>query len=117
MFRAKCDLYLLFSDISPYRIWSSPLAPKCLASEIGHVITLLCNTDGSKRTVYKWTKGGRVLTNDSWEGILNVSISSSEDFGVYTCHAMTSYGVTNYNITVCQSTADVEATSEGMDLY
>ena len=57
---------------------------------------------------------GQVLSNDSRGGVLNVTISSSEDFGVYTCHAFSSDGVASYNISVCQSKADVEKASEGI---
>ena len=71
----------------------------------------------SNRTTYEWKKEGRVLTNNSVNGVLNVSISSSEDFGVYTCHAITSDGVTSYNISVCRSAGDVKASSKGMGVH
>lgn len=99
-------------SLSPYKIWIRPLSPKCVTTEIGHVITLFCNVPGSTLTVYEWTKEGQVLANDSRDSVLNVTISSLEDFGEYTCHAVSSDGVTSYNISVCQSTADVEEASE-----
>ena len=105
---------LFFSGLSPYKIWIRPLSPKCVTTEIGHVITLFCNVPGSTLTVYEWTKEGQVLANDSRDSVLNVTISSLEDFGEYTCHAVSSDGVTSYNISVCQSTADVEEASEGI---
>lgn len=100
------------TDILPYGIWISPVTPTCVTSDIGHVLTLFCNMPGSNRTTYEWTKEGRVLSNNSLDGAVNVSISTSEDFGVYTCHAITSDGVTSYNISVCRSTGDVKATSK-----
>ena len=146
-------LVSFFSGLSPYKIWIRPLSLKCVTSQIGHLITLSCNVPGSALTVYEWTKEGQVLSNDSrggvlnvtisssedfgvytyhgvlnvtisssediamissYHGVLNVTISSSEDFGVYTYHAFSSDGVTSYNISVCQSTADVEKASEGI---
>ena len=61
----------------------------------------------------KWTKGDRKITNDTGNGVLNVTIASVADFGVYTCHAITSEGQTNYSISVCQQTAPVEAVMQG----
>lgn len=97
---------------SPYGVWISPWTPGCVTSEKGHVITLFCLVPSTTLTVYEWTKGERVLSNGSTSGILNVSISSSVDFGVYTCHAVDKYGVTSYNITVCQNTGHVETVTE-----
>ena len=85
-----------------------------MTSKIGHAITLFCHVPGSKPSVYKWSKGERVLSNNSADGALNVSISSAEDFGVYTCHAIHSEGVTSYNISVCPKTGDVETGSKGI---
>ena len=111
------DFLKHFSEFSPYGVWINPWTPGCVTSEKGHVITLFCLVPSTTLTVYEWTKGERVLSNGSTSGILNVSISSSEDFGVYTCHAVNKYGVTSYNITVCQNTGHVETVTEGITLY
>ena len=81
--------------------------PGCITSQTGHTIKLFCHASDCEITVFKWTKGGRVVSNGSTSGVLNVPISSSDDFGVYTCHAMNKHGVTSYNITVCQNTDHV----------
>lgn len=97
-----------FSDFDKRKIWIGSLAPECVTSQIGHVITLFCHVPGNKLTVYKWTKGERTLLSDSGDGVINVSVSSVADFGVYSCHAINSEGVTSYNISVCQKTSVVE---------
>ena len=100
-------------DFTTYQIWMSSQNPGCITSQTGHAITLFCYAPDDEITVFKWTKGGRVVSNES-SGVLNVPISSSDDFGVYTCHAMNKYGVTSYNITVCQNKDHVGLAPEGI---
>lgn len=54
-----------------------------------------------------------MIFNGSGDGVLNVSISSVTDFGVYTCHAINSEGHAIYNISVCQKAALVETVMQG----
>ena len=88
------------------------MARECVASQIGHKITLLCRVADNRPTYYKWTKGQQIL-NSSRDGVLNVSISSMADFGVYTCHVITSDDVKQYNISVCQKTVLQETVTQG----
>ena len=78
-----------------------------MTSEIGQMITLFCSTPDTALTVYEWSKEERVLSNKSENGLLNVTISSSDDFGLYTCHAISPSGVTTYNISLCQSAVGI----------
>ena len=103
--KQKSQIFLFnILDFTTYQIWMSSQNPGCITSQTGHTITLFCHASDGEITVFKWTKGGRVVSNGSTSGVLNVPISSSDDFGVYTCHAMNKHGVTSYNITVCQNT-------------
>ena len=58
---------------------------------IGQMITLLCSIPERASTVYEWSKE-QVLSNKSENGLLNVTISSSEDFKhmsrnlIFWCH-------------------------------
>ena len=106
--RQESQIFLFnILDFTTYQIWMSSQNPGCITSQTGHTITLFCHASDGEITVFKWTKGGRVVSNGSTSGVLNVPISSSDDFGVYTCHAMNKHGVTSYNITVCQNTDHV----------
>jgi len=96
-------------DVSQDKIWISPLKPGCVTSEIGQMISLLCSTPYRASTVYEWSKEEQILSNKSENGLLNVTISSSEDFGLYTCHAISSSGVTSYNISLCQRAVGIAA--------
>lgn len=98
-------------EIPQGRIWISPLSPGCATSEIGHTITLFCNAPGISPKVYEWSKGGQLVSNKSVNGVFNLSISSSKDFGLYTCNAISLYGVTTFNISVCSSSSDAVTAS------
>ena len=104
----------ILSEIPQGRIWISPLSPGCATSEIGHTITLFCNAPGISPKVYEWSKGGQLVSNKSVNGVFNLSISSSKDFGLYTCNAISLYGVTTFNISVCSSSSDAVTASTGM---
>lgn len=96
-------------DVSQDKIWIIPLKPGCVMSEIGQMMSLLCSTPYQASTVYEWSKEEQILSNKSENGLLNVTISSSEDFGLYTCHAISSSGVTSYNISLCQRAVGIAA--------
>lgn len=102
-------IFFLLPDVSQAKIWISPLKPGCVTSEIGQMIILLCSTPYRAPTVYEWSKEEQVLSNKSENGLLNVTISSSEDFGLYTCHAISSSGVNTYNISLCQRAVGIAA--------
>ncbi|KAL9950256.1 hypothetical protein ACROYT_G042731 [Oculina patagonica] len=100
------------ADFPKGKIWIASLASQCVTSQIGDTITLFCHVPGDKLNFYKWTKGDRTIFNGSGDGVLNVSISSVSDFGVYTCHAINSEGHAIYNISICQKTALVETVTQ-----
>ena len=112
--RKNLTFLFLFSDVSQDKIWISPLIPECMTSEIGQMISLLCSTPDGGSTVYEWSKEEQVLCNKSENGLLNVTISSSDDFELYTCHAISSSGVTTYNVSLCQSAVGIVAAVTGM---
>ena len=107
-------IFFLPPGVSQDKIWISPLKPGCVTSEIGQMISLLCSTPYQASTVYEWSKEEQILSNKSENGLLNVTISSSEDFGLYTCHAISSSGVTSYNISLCQRAVGIAAAVTGM---
>ena len=85
---------------------------ECVASKIGDKITLFCHASVDEPTNYKWTKGQSIL-NSSVDGVLNVTVSSLADFGIYTCQVTTSDDVKQYNITICQIRVLKEAATKG----
>ena len=106
--------FVSFSDFPKGKIWFTSMASQCVKSQIGHKITLFCHVPGNKLNVYKWTKGDKTILNGSRDSVLNVSISSVADFGVYTCHVINSEGHAIYNISVCQKTAPVKTVVQGI---
>ena len=74
-----------------------------MTSQIGDVITLLCHVPGDTINIYRWKKGHSTILDDSEDGVLNLTISSTDDFGLYSCQV--SGGNTIYNITICQKTS------------
>ena len=109
---ANLTCLFALSDVSHDKIWIS--SPGCVTSEIGQMITLLCSTPDGASTVYEWSKEEQVFSNKSENGLLNVTISSSDDFGLYLCHAISLSGVTTYNISLCQNAVGIAAAVPGM---
>lgn len=95
--------------MSQDKIWVSPLKPKCVTSEIGQVTTLLCGSPDGASTFYEGSEEEQVLSNKSTNGLLNLTISLSDDFGLYACHAISSSVVTTYNISLCQRAVGIAA--------
>lgn len=98
---ASSEAMRIKSNDDPYRIWIGSMKQECVASKIGDKITLFCHASVDEPTNYKWTKGQSIL-NSSGDGVLNVTVSSLADFGIYTCQVTTSDDVKQYNITICQ---------------
>ena len=76
-----------------------------MTSQVGDVITMLCHVPGETPNIYRWTKDNRTIINDSKDGVLNLTVSSADDFGLYSCHVINSEGNAIYNITICQRTS------------
>lgn len=95
--------------MSQDKIWVSPLKPRCVTSEIGQVTTLLCGSPDGASTFYEGSEEEQVLSNKSTNGLLNLTISLSDDFGLYACHAISSSVVTTYNISLCQRAVGIAA--------
>lgn len=97
---------MIKSDIFPKgKIWTASLSSECVTSQVGDVITMLCHVPGETPNIYRWTKDNRTIINDSKDGVLNLTVSSADDFGLYSCHVINSEGNAIYNITICQRTS------------
>ena len=55
-----------------------------------------------------------MILDDSRDGVLNLTIFSADDFGLYTCEVINSEGNAIYNITICQKTSLKEKVTQGI---
>jgi len=96
------------------KIWIASLSSDCVTSQVGDVITMFCHVPGDTPNpqVYRWTKGDSTILDDSKDGVLNLTISSADDFGLYSCHVINSEGNAIYNITICQKTSIKEKVTQ-----
>jgi len=100
------EAMLIKSDIVPKgKIWIASLSSQCVTSQIGDAIAMLCHVPGDTLNIYRWTKEDRMILDDSRDGVLNLTIFSADDFGLYTCEVINSEGNAIYNITICQKTS------------
>ena len=110
-------MIIFISDIVPKgKIWIASLSTECVTSQMGDAITLLCHVPGDTLNIYRWTKGDRTILDGSKGGVLNLTISSADDFGLYTCHVINSEGNAIYNITICQKTSLTKKVTQGITL-
>ena len=108
-----CNIF--FSDIVPKgKIWIASLSSQCVTSQVGDAIAMLCHVPGDSLNIYRWTKGDRMILDDSRDGVLNLTIFSADDFGLYTCEVINSEGNAIYNITICQKTSLKEKVTQGI---
>lgn len=78
---------------------------------------MVCQVPGDTLNIYRWTKGDRTILNVSRDGVLNLTIFSADDFGLYTCEVINSEGNAIYNITICQKTSLKEKVTQGITDY
>ena len=103
------------ADIFPRgKIWTASLSSECVTAQVGDVITMLCHVPGETLNIYRWTKDNRTIIDGSKDGVLNLTVSSVDDFGLYSCHVINSEGNTIYNITICQRTSLEGKVTQGM---
>ena len=67
--------------------------------------TLFCHATSGSPFNYSWTKNGQVPVSDDIKILNNIIVltpRNAEDYGVYVCHATSSFGSTAHKIAVSE---------------
>ena len=94
--------FVFFLPIAPPNIIEDNSPPSVIC-EKQTLCTLSCHATSSFPFNYSWTKNGQVPVSDDIKIMNNIIVLTprdAEDYGVYVCHATSSFGSTAYEITV-----------------
>ena len=74
---------------------------------IGQELHLTCETNGKPSPVVRWSRNGILIMRDNaipahGRSVLNWTLQSATDFGIYTCEAENTQGKDSWNFTVNQ---------------
>ena len=96
--------FVFFLPIAPPNIIEDNSPPSVIC-EKQTPCTLSCHATSSVPFYYSWTKNGQVPVSDDIKIMNNIIVLTprdAEDYGVYVCHATSSFGSTAYEITVSE---------------